>query len=270
MKSIQEILSQSLPSMTFLRSESCDGCGFTVKVYETEIIGGPRKGEKTEVKYGCKCEDMKLAKKALENKKKAENKKVKEYFEFYSNISKRLKEATFNNYIPQNDSQRKAKQVVLNYIKEFDINKPRNLLFTGECGVGKSHLAKVIADGVMKKENPETETKYTAIFINVPKLKRKIRSTYDSDSEISENEVFETLENVDLLVLDDLGAEKQSEWTMESIFDIVEGRQGKNTIYTSNLNEQELLVHFGDRIGSRVLNEDTRIINIEGKNYRLA
>lgn len=263
-------MSQTVPSMTLVREEVCKGCKYPIKVYETELIGGPKKGETVEVTYGCKCEDIKLANQAIENKQKREMRRVKEHFDYYSLISKRLKEATLDNYIPQNRSQKIAKESVKKYIDIFDLNDPINLLFTGGYGVGKSHLAKSITDGIMQKENPETKRKYTAIFISVPKLLRKIRSTYNRYSEISEEDIFEVLETVDLLVLDDIGAERQNDWTEERLFDIIDSRQGMHTIYTSNYNEKDLFDLLGERNFSRIVNEDTKILQIEGDNYRLS
>lgn len=264
--------------MTFLKEGVCNDCKYPVRIYETEIIGGPNKGEKIEimprevvdgVEYGCRCEDIKLAKEAEESKEKQKIRRVIQHFDYYSLISKRLKRATLENYIPQNKSQQIAKESVKKYIDIFDQGEPINLLFTGGYGVGKSHLSKSITDGIMKKENPKTNRNYTSIFISVPKLLRKIRSTYNKKSEISEENIFEVLEKVDLLVLDDLGAERQNDWTDERLFDIIDSRQGMNTIYTSNYNEKDLFDLLGERNFSRIVNEDTKIIEIEGDNYRL-
>lgn len=262
-------MNHTIPSMTLVREGVCESCKSPIKVYRTKVIGGSRKGKTVELTYGCKCEDIELAREALENKERLDRKRVLEHFDYYSLISKRLKEATLDNYIPQNKSQQIAKESVKKYIEIFDIDNPINLLFIGGYGVGKSHLAKAIADEVMKKTNPKTDRKYTAIFISVPKLLRKIRSTYNKKSEISEEEIFEVLENVDLLILDDLGAEKQTDWSDERLFDIIDSRQGMHTIYTSNYNEEGLFEILGERNFSRIVNEDTKIIEIQGKNYRL-
>lgn len=259
-----------IPNMTLIDERVCDGCGELVKVYEMTIIGGERKGEKMIANVGCKCEDMKLAKEAEEIRAQSENQRVLEYFNYYSLISKRLKNASLENFIPTNKSQEMAKKAAVKYVEIFDLDKPINLLITGSFGVGKSHLAKAIADEVMKKINPKTNRNYTAIFISVPKLLRKIRSTYGQTSEITEDEIFDVLETVDLLVLDDLGAEKQSEWSDERLFDVIDSRQGMHTIYTTNYSPADLLEMLGERNFSRIMNEDTKTITIEGKNHRLA
>lgn len=273
-------MNQTVPSMTLLREGDCDGCGYPIRVYETEIIGGPNKGEKIEImprgtdkdkdiEYGCRCEDIELAKQAQENKERNEARRVKEHFDYYSLISRTLKKASLDNYNPKNRSQEIAKQSIKKFIDIFDLDEPINILFTGGYGVGKSHLAKSITDGIMGMENPETKRKYTAIFISVPKLLRKIRSTYNRNSDISEGDIFEVLESVDVLVLDDIGAERQNDWTEERLFDIIDSRQGMHTIYTSNYKEKDLFDLMGERNFSRIVNEDTKIVEILGENYRL-
>lgn len=264
--------------MTFLRDEVCEGCNCPIRIYEIEIIGGPNKGEKQEMSiptnedgivYGCECEDIELAKDALRKHEINSMKRVKSHFDSHSLISKRLKQATIESYDPSNKSQSIAKKSVVRFIEIFDLDDPINILFTGGFGVGKSHLAKAITDGVMEAENPSNGRKYTSIFISVPKLLRKIRSTYNNDSDISEGDIFQVLEQVDLLVLDDLGAERQNDWTHERLFDIIDSRQGMHTIYTSNYDEEDLFKVLGERNFSRIVNEDTKIIHVEGTNYRI-
>lgn len=248
--------------MTLVKEEVCKGCKEEIEVYETKIIGGPNKGDKMRFSKGCKCEDMKLAKKAEESHKKAITRRMREHFDYYSLISKRLRMADLESYIPENKSQAIAKKSIEKYVDIFNINNPVNLLIIGSYGVGKSHLAKSLTDKIMEKG-------HTSIFISVPKLFRKIRSTYNKSSDISEEDIFEVLETVDVLVLDDLGAHRQSDWSEERLFDVIDSRQGMHTIYTSNYDEHKLLGMLGERNFSRVVNEDTKIIEIEGDNYRL-
>lgn len=271
---------RSIPTMTFLRDEICDKCKRPYGVYEIEIAGGPNKGEKAEVKgyykneqgeieKGCICEDIALAEQTMETWHKKEKRKTDELFSAHSLINKRLKDATIESYLPKNKTQEKAKRSAERYIEIFSLDNPINVVFTGSYGVGKSHLAKAIADGVMAKSNPKTHKHYSAIFISLPKLFRKISSTYNKDSKVNQEDIYHLLETVDLLVLDDLGTEKQNEWRDERIFDLIDSRQGMHTIYTSNYNERDLFDLLGERNFSRIVNEDTKIIEIEGSNYRL-
>lgn len=254
-------MKQTIPSMTFLRVENCD-CGVEVKVYEMEISIGPRKGELIETKMGCRCEDIKLAKQSLEGRNKLKTKKMKEIFDRHSLISRELQQASLSNYNASNESQAKALRIAERFVEVFDKDKPINLLFSGPYGVGKSHLAKALTDGII-------ENRHSSIFISVPKLLTKFRSSYNKDSEYSESDLIDALSTVDVLVLDDLGAEKDSDWSWEKLFEIVDSRQGLHTIYTSNYSPDDLINKLGERNFSRIVNRDTTTVEIKGDNYRL-
>ncbi len=271
--------------MTFLREETCPGCKMKTRVYEMELVGGPDKGKKIEitpretideVEYGCKCEDIALAKKSLNSLNNLKTAKMKQFFNRYSLINKDLQQASFETYQASNQSQAKAKMVAERFVEVFDKDKPINLLFSGTYGVGKSHLAKSITDEIIKKQykvihdNGREEWRpYSAIFISVPKLLTKFRASYNKDSDYSEGDIIEMLNNTDVLVLDDLGAEKSSEWAWEKLFEIVDSRQGLHTIYTSNYNPNDLEAKLGERNFSRIVNRDTTVVEIDGDNYRL-
>lgn len=261
-------MKQTIPSMTLIDEKNCEGCQENVKVYETELIGGPDKGKKHIINQGCRCEDIRLAKQAKEYKKQANFNRVLRIFKEYSLINKALMQASFETYEPKNESQEYAKRTSQRYVEVFNKDKPNNLAIYGGYGVGKSHLAKSITDGIMAQKH-DNSTHYTSIYISVPKLLRKIRSTYDRNSEVTEEQIFNALETADLLVLDDLGAENDSEWAEEKIFDLIDSRQGMSTIYTMNFKPEELTKVIGERNFSRVINQDTHVIEIEGSNHRL-
>lgn len=233
-----------------------------VEVYEIELIGGPEKGKVQEWKKGCKCEDIKLAKEAEKNHQKSKMRKFRNMFEKNSLISRDLQGATFDNYEAKTEKQEYAKRVAKRYAEVFERDNPKNILFFGSFGLGKSHLAKAITDDLIKKE-------FTTIFISIPKLLRKIRATYNKESDVKEDDIITILEKVDCLILDDLGAEKTSDWTMERVFDIVDSRQGKHTVYTTNYEPDDLINRLGERNFSRVINRETTVLEIDGNNYRL-
>lgn len=254
-------MSKTTPNMTFIKVESCE-CG-DVELYEMEILLGPKKGEKVVMKKGCECENIQLAKEATEMIARAKNRRLREVFDKHSLISKELQKANLENYKPKTELTDRAKRIAERYIDVFDTDKPRNLLFTGSYGLGKSHLAKSIADGIMSK-------RYEAIFISVPKLLSRLKASYDRGTEYTELDLIEALNKTDLLVLDDLGAEKSSDWSFEKLFEIVDSRQGMNTIYTTNFTPEDLITKLGERNFSRVMNQDTELIKMDGDNYRLS
>lgn len=240
----------------------CNGCKTTIDLYEIETIGGIDKGKVIEWKKGCQCENIKLAREAVDNHKRMVEEKNKSVFQEHSLINRDLMQATMESYEAHEETQVYAKRVAIRYVEKFSVDESRNIIFSGSYGLGKSHLSKAIADEVMAKG-------FTAIFISVPKLLRLFRSSYNKDSEISEEVIFKNLESVDLLILDDLGAEKSSPWVTEKLFDIIDTRQGMNTIYTTNFDTNDLLKVIGERNFSRVLNNDSITVEMHGDNYRL-
>lgn len=227
-----------------------------------ELIGGPNKGQKKELRYGCKCEEKQLAKQAQEQYERLKQAKAMKAFDRFSLVNRTLQRATFDSFQPTNDQQEKALRNAQKYIEKFDPNEPLNMLFYGAPGLGKSHIAISIANAVMEKG-------YPSIFISVPKLLRKIKDTYNKKSDVSEDELFSVLEGIELLVLDDIGAENHTDWSRERLFDLIDSRQGRSTIYTTNYDPDELTERMGERDASRIINEDTYLFELTGDNYRM-
>lgn len=176
-----------------------------------------------------------------------------------------LEQATFETYQPQNDTQREALQLAKEYVESFD--KKKRLLFVGRPGIGKSHLAASIIKEVIKQKN-------TGIFISVPRLMTELKATYSKNSSITELELLTALQKVDLLVMDDLGvdreggSDKASVWAKQKVYEIVDSRVGKATVYTTNFTGKELLQMYGERDFSRMV-QDCKPIKLDGQNYRL-
>jgi len=148
-------------------------------------------------------------------------------------------------------------------IKTHDLKEKRNsLLLFGGYGSGKTTLATVYLKAKVNEG-------IAGIFISVPDLLDHIRSAYDEAQRLSPDEIIEQAKKVDLLVLDDLGAEKPSEWVKEKLFQIVNYRYNEllPTIFTSNLSPEELENKIGERIVARIM-EMAKIIKLVGRNLR--
>ena len=87
--------------------------------------------------------------------------------------------------------------------------------------------------------------------------------------EFRPDEIIEQAKKVELLVLDDLGAEKPSEWVVEKLFQVVNYRYNEMlpTIFTSNLSPEELENRIGERTVARII-EMAKVIRMVGKNLR--
>ncbi|WP_079709946.1 ATP-binding protein [Paraliobacillus ryukyuensis] len=245
------------PEQTVLEEYICEGCSEIVKKTEFVIPIGPRKGETYIGNVGCKCEDYRLAKETDELMDRKRLKVMMEHFDSHSLLNKSLVNATFEIYEPTNDQQQNAKRTAMDYVADF--TGTGNLLFSGTYGTGKSHLSVAITKALMEKGK-------TCVFISFPKLLTKIKDTYNNDGP-TEDQLMNAMKNVDLLVIDDIGAEKRSEWSIAKLFEIIDDRAGKATIYTTNLNSEELNNWVGERNFSRIM-ENTQPIKLNGNDYR--
>lgn len=247
-----------------LREYICEGCQCRVQVRPLTHLFGPMKGQSFEAHYGCKCEDIRNAKETLQ---KHEERKRSRIFGDHSLINPNLQTVSFETYLPRGQSSATAKKAAISYVESFDLKSPRNILFAGSYGLGKSHLAASISKALMARG-------YTSIFIAVPKLLTKIRDTYRSKSEHTESELLGVLEKVDCLVLDDVGAEQSKKqddgesWAVSKLFEIIDSRVGKHTVFTTNLASRELQDRIGPRSYSRMM-QNTEIIKMVGEDYRL-
>ena len=136
------------------------------------------------------------------------------------------------------------------YIDELEerLQEGRGLWLFGDTGTGKTTLAMLISKAAL-------EAGRTVAIYSLPKLLARIRRTYDSepggDSYLS---FFERLTSVDLLHIDDLGAEKRSDWVLEQLYALVNERyeSQRSMLITTNLGHEELEEQIGSRTVSRL------------------
>lgn len=114
-----------------------------------------------------------------------------------------------------------------------------NIIMTGKAGRGKSHLAYSIIRGLSDK------TKKLGLLVNVTDLLSEIKRDFSKEAFW-----MDKLKDVDYLVLDDLGAEKVSDWSTSIIYSLLNKRT--NTIITTNLTPAEIRKIYGERIASRI------------------
>src|SRR5215470_663882 len=186
-----------------------------------------------------------------------------------ANIPKRYQHCTLGNFTAYNESLHRAVQSATAFTQAFP-SVERGLFFEGEPGVGKTHLAAAVLTQVVRT------TGARGLFYDVRELLKLIRSTYNSSIHTTELEVLAPVMKAELLVLDDLGAEKTSEWVEETMNLIVNTRynERRTTIFTSNYldipddtDPNSLLFRIGFRMRSR-LHEMCEFIEMDGADYR--
>ena len=124
----------------------------------------------------------------------------------------------------------------------------RGLWLTGDVGTGKTTLAMLVSKTAIERG-------FSAAIYSLPRLLARIRRTYDDEvGELSYLEFFRRLTSVDLLHIDDLGAEKRSDWVLEQLYAIVDERYVTNRamVVTTNLDLPELEEQIGPRTVSRL------------------
>lgn len=241
-----------------IKEFKCDQCDEEVKRTEYVIPFGPKKGETVMNDVGCKCADKAMAKQRIEEAhKKQVSENLLRKFSTYSLINESLESATFEDFQISNDVLDKAKKTAEQYAVDFP--NVGNLLFSGTYGTGKSHLSVSITKELIKQGK-------TCIFISFPKLITKIKDTFNDDS-ATEDQIIRLMKQVDLLVIDDIGAEHCTPWTTSKLFEIIDDRSGRPTVFTTNLNAKSLKDWVGERIFSRMMN-NTTAIKMECDDYR--
>jgi len=183
-------------------------------------------------------------------------------------LPKRYDGFHFGNYKPQNNSQTIALKTAMNFAMEYPA-VDRGLLLSGSVGVGKTHLAVSILKGL-------TERGFSCLFYEFGTLLKEIQDSYNTFTQSSELGVLSPVLNVDVLVLDELGASKPTDWVRDTMAHIINTRynERKFTIFTTNYlddrpNDREETLE--DRIGVRVrsrLYEMCKTVIIDGKDYR--
>jgi DNA replication protein DnaC len=154
---------------------------------------------------------------------------------------------------------------VRGFVDDLDarLREGRGLWLFGDTGTGKTTLAMLISKAAL-------EAGKTVAIYSLPKLLARIRRTYDSepggDSYLS---FFERLTSVDLLHIDDLGAEKRSDWVLEQLYALVNERYEaqRSVLITTNLPHPEL----EEQIGSRTVSRLTQIcdeVEVRGEDRR--
>ncbi len=183
-------------------------------------------------------------------------------------VPRRYEHCELTNFETHTDSQRTAHRRAMALVDRFPV-VDRGLLFHGDAGVGKTHLAVALMKEAIRRKGAR------AVFYETRELLKLVRDTYNSSVESTELEVLRPVLEADLLVLDDLGAEKKSEWVDETIGMVVNTRYSERrvTVFTTNLHDENntdpgsFAYQLGLRTRSRLL-EMCDFVRVDGHDTR--
>lgn len=190
-----------------------------------------------------------------------------------SGIGRLIDEQSFENFdlsaYSYNPETYSKMQNVFNNARDFAVNygkrhKGKNMLFIGKTGTGKTHIstsvAKVLIEGGYYVLYDSSQNIVTA-FEN-----DKFRSGYGAYEPTSDKYL-----ECDLLIIDDLGTEFVNQFTISCLYNLLNTRRnrGLSTIISTNLDPAELASKYDDRIYSRIVGSDYKVLFFEGKDYRL-
>ena len=191
----------------------------------------------------CTCEKSmsywkEIDMKDQEQKKRQHYKEIINQFYSQNYISKRLKEYKFDNF-KVTDINKKEVEIAKDYTNKCINNKLENgLIITGNSGVGKTHLAASISNELIEKD-------ILVLMGRLTSLLDMIKETFKDNSK-SENELIDLFSNLDMIVIDDLGTEKISQWALDKLYTIIENRNENKLpiIITTRFDRQSLLNRF--------------------------
>jgi DNA replication protein DnaC len=179
-------------------------------------------------------------------------------------------------------SLEEAHFIASGFAKKCDPRGDKGLLIIGKIGTGKTHLAVgILKELIVSRGIP-------CLFYDYRELLKEIQNSYNATVQTTELDVLRPVFESDVLVLDELGAVKPTEWVWDTVSLILNTRYNNNrtTIITTNFDDQPAAgatgsisparaatrgETLGDRIGERMrsrLHEMCRIVTLEGTDFR--
>lgn len=218
----------SLPD-DYIGSDGLLYCGQCNTRKEREIIWFDGKPKKVPVMCKCRAEEERLKKEQMQ---KEEEMRSIQRAKISSMMDDTFRTACFANYQIRNGNERHLK-VAKKYCIEFSKMYERNqgLLFWGTVGTGKSYTAACIANYLLEANTSVVMTSFVRILQEMQGFDREREETFTNK-----------LNSVKLLIIDDLGAERSTDYALEKVYGIIDNRYRakKPLILTTNLTLQQM------------------------------
>lgn len=172
-------------------------------------------------------------------------------------LDKTIRYANFDSYITDDNETKENKKKALEIVRDYYEGATYNTILQGKAGTGKSHLAM----STLKYINQYSKEPKKCLFVSIDELMRRIKASFnDKESIYTEANMVRMLSQVDFLVLDDLGAETGSihsekvatDYTTQILYAVMNARQDKPTIFTTNLSNENLVKKYDTKLVSRM------------------
>lgn len=178
----------------------------------------------------------------------------------------RLRHLTFDNWdftyegAPPLRSPDAAYHTARMYVERLSLDDRPWLFLYGTVGTGKTRIAAAIGNYRIDRGEP-------AVFMVVPELLDHLRAAYSPNSEIGYDQLFESLKNTPLLILDELGMDTATPWAREKLYQLINHRYNSRvpTVITMNMEAEPIDERLWSRINDRNL---TTVCEVQARDYR--
>lgn len=178
-------------------------------------------------------------------------------------IPERFKTRSLDNFTPRTEQQSAVLALARKYVEDWELNARagRWMVFAGEPGVGKSHIAIAILHALMPA--------YVGQYITCMGMIQAVRATWGKNSDTDEASVLRHFGGTPLLVVDEVGVQYGTEGEHTVIFDVLDRRYRdmRPTILLTNHDVEGFKGFIGERLYDR-MKENTRWVNFDGSSYR--
>ena len=258
MKQIGEMMEQSLENKELdFKLKTCPKCeepiNKQVKIFNRKLA----------VPVNCRCKRDEIRYKEIEEKNKEKQIRLEQIIN-NSLMDEKFRNSTFGTW-DFNKGNKKMYNIGKKYVEKFTEVKASSLglLIYGDAGNGKTFTTACITNYLINKMVP-------VICVSINSLLDRIKETYTKWGKEVEEDIIRGLCNADLLIIDDLGTEQDTEWAKTKIYNILDSRyrNGLPLIITTNIELNELKEKYHARAYDRILEMCTPVRN-DGKSIRI-